>query len=218
LAVLRNDFGLLARAERDERTAARNEPGDTPRSLSPPERAELLSDLDAQVAALADAVSEIVDLARGQTEPESPSAVELGSLVRRAVERTRGINPTVTVQADGPEVTAVVRPGVLERAVTNLVRNAVQVSGDQATVEVTWSHEAEAFVVEVLDRGPGLDPQETPHLFERFFRGAAARNRHGSGLGLAIVAQAATLHGGSVTAADRPGGGARFVLGWPDRD
>ena len=67
----------------------------------------------------------------------------------------------------------------------------------------------------VRDHGTGVDPEDLPHLFDRFYRGASARGRPGSGLGLAIVRQVAEQHGGSVHAANAAGGGAEFVLELP---
>jgi signal transduction histidine kinase len=71
--------------------------------------------------------------------------------------------------------------------------------------------------VSVSDTGPGILPKDLDHLFERFFRGDASRNRAvgGSGLGLAIVKQWVEAHGGHVWAENRPDGGARFTLRLP---
>jgi two-component system sensor histidine kinase MprB len=67
----------------------------------------------------------------------------------------------------------------------------------------------------VRDHGGGIDDEDLPHLFDRFYRGASARGRPGSGLGLAIVRQVAEQHGGGVRAANAPGGGAEFTLQLP---
>ena len=71
-----------------------------------------------------------------------------------------------------------------------------------------------AGAVTVRDHGPGIDPADLPHIFDRFYRAAAARTLPGSGLGLAIVRQVAEAHGGTVTAATA-GGGTRFTLSLP---
>jgi two-component system sensor histidine kinase MprB len=67
----------------------------------------------------------------------------------------------------------------------------------------------------VRDRGPGFDPAELPNVFDRFFRGAGARERNGFGLGLAIVRQVADSHDGSVEAGNADGGGAVVTLRLP---
>src|SRR6185295_10522079 len=71
--------------------------------------------------------------------------------------------------------------------------------------------------VTVRDHGPGVAPADAPHVFDRFYRGAGARDRPGSGLGLAIVRQVAEAHGGTVALEDAPGGGAMFRLALPAR-
>jgi two-component system sensor histidine kinase MprB len=69
----------------------------------------------------------------------------------------------------------------------------------------------------VRDHGPGIDATDAPHVFDRFYRGAGARDRPGSGLGLAIVRQVAEARGGTVRVDDAPGGGALFRLSLPWR-
>jgi two-component system sensor histidine kinase MprB len=71
-------------------------------------------------------------------------------------------------------------------------------------VEVTLTNG----VLSVRDSGPGFDPKDLPHVFDRFYRADKARGLPGSGLGLAIVRQAAEAHGGEVEAGNAPGGGA----------
>ena len=67
----------------------------------------------------------------------------------------------------------------------------------------------------VSDRGPGIDPADLPHVFDRFYRATAARSLPGSGLGLAIVRDVVEAHGGQVMAANRPGGGAQLGFRLP---
>lgn len=230
LTVLRNDLGLLARAESGA-ASSRVELAETRFRQAQPakgaggrltveDRRQLVVDLDTQVAALADAVGEIVELARGAAGSEPARLTDLAAVVDRAVARTRRIAPDVAVEVTvtPPDVSAVVHPATLERAMANLVRNAVQVSAPGGTVTVTLAVGGPELHLDVLDRGPGLEPGELPRVFDRFFRGAAARARQGSGLGLAIVAQAAELHGGTVHAANRPGGGAAFAMRLPRRE
>ena len=69
--------------------------------------------------------------------------------------------------------------------------------------------------VTVTDHGPGISPADLPHIFDRFYRSAAARSMAGSGLGLAIVKQVADSHGGTVTAVSAPGDGAQLTLRIP---
>ena len=95
-------------------------------------------------------------------------------------------------------------PGRINRAVSNLVDNAVKWSPPGGAVELSLAEGA----LTVRDHGPGFDDGDLPRVFERFYRADGARGLPGSGLGLAIVRQAAEAHGGSAEAANAPGGGA----------
>jgi two-component system sensor histidine kinase MprB len=88
--------------------------------------------------------------------------------------------------------------------------NAAKHSPDGGAVEIVLG----GGVLTVRDHGPGIDPADLPHVFDRFHRGANARGRPGSGLGLAIVRQVAEAHGGTVALERAPGGGtlARLTL------
>jgi two-component system, OmpR family, sensor histidine kinase MprB len=102
-------------------------------------------------------------------------------------------------------------PDRLGRAVNNLLDNAAQHSPPGGAVEIALRDG----VLEIRDHGQGVADDELPLLFDRFFRGAHARGRHGSGLGLAIVRQVAEAHGGTVSAANAPGGGLVVRLALP---
>jgi two-component system sensor histidine kinase MprB len=98
----------------------------------------------------------------------------------------------------------------VERAVANLVDNALKFSDEPHGVEIT----VDGTVIEVADRGQGIAPDDREKVFGRFYRADDARPRPGSGLGLSIVAQIAEAHGATVVLLPRPGGGtiARFAL------
>ena len=129
---------------------------------------------------------------------------------RVAARAHRRTGREVTVDADRSIV--VVRRTALERALANLVDNALkfQESG-AAPVEIVVRHGT----VTVLDRGPGLLPEDIPHLFDRFYRSLNARSRPGSGLGLSIVRDVAERHGGTVFARSREGGGSEIGFTLP---
>src|SRR5262249_17317128 len=92
----------------------------------------------------------------------------------------------------------------LERAVDNVLDNAIKWSPPGGTVEVRLA----GGTLTVRDHGPGIDEADLPHVFDRFYRSADARALPGSGLGLAIVKQTVDDHGGSVEIANAAGGGA----------
>jgi two-component system sensor histidine kinase MprB len=111
------------------------------------------------------------------------------------------------VQADLRACVVDVDPAAVERAVANLIDNAVKWSAPDDPVHVTVADGR----VTVTDCGPGIAEQDLPHIFERFYRAPAARGMPGAGLGLAIVGQVATAHHASVTVDTGPRGSS-FVL------
>jgi two-component system sensor histidine kinase MprB len=175
--------------------------------LSPASRQRLLADLESETRELSSLVDELVALATDQAADEPTSTVVLGEVAEQAAERAqRRWGRDIVVTRDGSA--AVVRPQALDRAITNLVNNAIKFSDGPVEVSVAAGR------VEVRDRGPGIAAADLDHLFDRFYRSEAARALPGSGLGLAIVRDMAESHGGSVFAANREGGGAviGFVL------
>ncbi|HJP78733.1 MAG TPA: sensor histidine kinase, partial [Pseudonocardiaceae bacterium] len=106
----------------------------------------------------------------------------------------------------------------LERAILNLLDNAVKFSPPGGHVRVTLRPLGDGTaVIEVADTGPGITEADLPHVFERFYRSADARQLPGSGLGLSIVWQAAQRHGGMAYAGHAPEGGALMTLRLPGR-
>jgi two-component system sensor histidine kinase MprB len=187
LTALRTNIDLLGRA----------------RNFNEEQRDELIGATDQELRELTDLVSELVELATDTRTEEMVEQIDLGELVERVVSRQqRRGEREITLRLDG-DAPIVGRVTLLERAVGNLLDNALKFSPESSVVEV----EVHGTDVEVLDRGTGIDPADLPHVFDRFYRSPTARTVPGSGLGLAIVEQIAELHGGSVTLAPRAGGG-----------
>ena len=179
--------------------------------LGPADRERLLDDVQAQVEELGALVADLIELARGDERSPVTEDVRLDVLAAEAIERAQRHAPDVRFAADlGPAVVEGV-PDRLARAVNNLLDNAAGHSPPGGTVEVSAGPDGLC----VRDHGAGIDPDDLPHLFDRFYRGAGARERPGTGLGLAIVRQVAEQHGGRASAANAPGGGARFELHLP---
>jgi two-component system sensor histidine kinase MprB len=176
--------------------------------LDPAERARLLDDVQAQTAELGALVGDLIELARGDQPSPQTEDVRLDALVAEAVERARRHAPAVRFAAELEPAVVEGVPERLARAINNLLDNAAGHSPPGATVEVR----AGADGVRVRDHGAGIPADDLPHLFDRFYRGAGARERPGTGLGLAIVRQVAEQHGGRASAANAPGGGALFEL------
>jgi len=101
----------------------------------------------------------------------------------------------------------------MQRLLGNLVDNALNHGGGE--VEVTSAVEDDRAVIEVLDRGPGIPPEEAERMMRPFTRMNSARSGGGTGLGLAIVERIAHLHGGEVRLLARDGGGLRARVELP---
>ena len=156
-------------------------------------------------------VAELVELARGEAQQADPEPVRLDLLVEDVVARARRNAPHVRYEATLSETTVDGVPAQLERAISNLLDNAAKWSSPGGTVGVSVSDGT----VVVRDHGPGIDADDLPHVFDRFYRAPAARGLPGSGLGLAIVKQVADRHGGVVEAELPPGGGTLMRLALP---
>jgi two-component system sensor histidine kinase MprB len=181
--------------------------------LEPQEREALRRDALAQVDELTKLVADVVELARGEA-PEAPrEEVDLGDLVATTVARAEVHGRAVGVSFDVDVAPSLVRgaPGRLERAVANLLDNAVKWSPAGGTVEVATA----AGAVTVRDHGPGIPEADLPKVFDRFYRASAARAMPGSGLGLAIVREVVEAEGGTVRAANHVGGGAVVEIRLP---
>ena len=181
--------------------------------LSEADRAALLDDVVAQTEELGELVSDIIELARDGDPGAAVEDVRLDRLVEEAVERAHRHAPGVVFDMTLAPCVVEAAPDRLGRAVNNLLDNAAKHSPPGGVVEVGVARGE----LTVRDHGPGVAPEDAPHVFDRFYRGAGARDRPGSGLGLAIVRQVAEAHGGAVSVEDAPGGGAMFRLALPAR-
>ncbi len=106
-------------------------------------------------------------------------------------------------------------PGRLHQVVLNLLTNAVKFTPAGGRVGVRTGAHIGSVRVEVTDTGVGIPPDELPHVFDRFWRGAAVEGLSGSGVGLAVVDELVHAHGGTVTVESPTEGGARFVVSLP---
>ena len=180
----------------------------TDRALPAGERERLLKDVVEQLGEMTTLIAELMDLARGEQEPASAEDVRLDLLAADAVERAKRNRPGVTFATDLEETLVHGVPSTMERAVANLLDNAAKWSPPGGEVEVAV-RDGE---VTVRDHGPGIDEEDLPYVFDRFYRARSARGMPGSGLGLAIVRQVAEAQGGGVTAERAPGGGTMMRL------
>jgi two-component system phosphate regulon sensor histidine kinase PhoR len=157
-----------------------------------------------------DAKQEVLDVAPCEVQHIVGSVVaDLAPAVEAKKQRV-----IIAVAADAGTIDA--DPAKLHDIVRNLVENAVNYSPEGATVRVDAARRDKWIDIVVSDSGPGIPPADLTRVFERFYRVDKARSRPGgTGLGLAIVRHLVELHGGTVTAENRPEGGARFTLTLP---
>ncbi|WP_338053049.1 HAMP domain-containing sensor histidine kinase [Pseudonocardia broussonetiae] len=207
LTSMRTNLELLAAASR---------PGAP--TLPDADRVEILADVHAQVEELTTLVGDLVELARDDAPLVVHQPVELTDVVDRALERVKRRAGDTAFDVTVVPWTLLGDETALERAVLNLLDNAVKWSPPGGTVTVAMRQlDGWSVLLEVTDQGPGIADEDLPRVFDRFYRADRARTMPGSGLGLAIVRQVAVRHGGAVWAGRGPDGGAQLTLRLPGR-
>ena len=147
-----------------------------------------------------------------------PAPASLADIVRtaaRAMEyplKQQGFELDVKVDEGLPQVC--VDQDAIEQAVLNLLSNAMKYSGDSRRIDLRTRREGDSAVIQVVDRGVGIEPKDQGRLFEKFYRVPTRENRSlpGTGLGLSLVAHIAKAHGGSVRVESAPGKGSTFSI------
>ena len=171
-------------------------------------RTRCVEDLDEMTRMVRGALS----LFRGLNDEEATVAVDIDALLQELQRRYAEVNANVAIEGRAAAPISG-KPLALKRCLGNLVDNALQY-GEHATIAVTDSDDE--LTIRVLDDGPGIPEAELDRVFEPFYRLESSRNRAtgGTGLGLSIARDVAQAHSGSLTLANRTGGGleARLVL------
>ncbi|MCW3159180.1 sensor histidine kinase [Micropruina sonneratiae] len=198
LTSLRTNVELLVADERS-------------RMLPEGARADILRDVAGQLGEFTTLVGDLVLLSREDSMQPHPEPVDLRDVVNSAVARAKRRGPSLTFDVELHPFYLVGEPDLLERAITNLLDNAVKFSPPSGTVHVLLEGDR----LRISDQGPGIPDDELPHVFDRFWRSPSARNTPGSGLGLSIVAQTIKAHGGWVKAGRSAEGGAEFIVRLP---
>jgi two-component system, OmpR family, sensor kinase len=182
-----------------------------------------ISRIESEATRMGGLIDDLLLLARlDEQRPLVRASTDLTLIAREAAEDARARDPgrPVTVDADGP-VSVIGDQRRLRQIVDNLLENAHVHTPAGTPVAIEVGVRDGIAVLAVTDTGPGIDPEQAPHVFERFYRGTppgsgdAAPRTEGSGLGLAIVKTIAETHGGSATVSSRPGKGARFEITLP---
>ncbi|MFF4401867.1 ATP-binding protein [Streptomyces sp. NPDC001480] len=192
LTSLRTNIELLTRSE------------ETGRPIPPADRKALLASVKAQMTELASLIGDLQELSRSEGQRgERVQVVSLEDTVEAALNRARLRGPELTITASLEPWYTRAEPAALERAVVNILDNAVKFSPEGGTIEVRLVDG----VLTVRDHGPGIPADELPHVFDRFWRSPSARALPGSGLGLSIVARTVQEAGGAVSLSRADGGG-----------
>jgi two-component system OmpR family sensor kinase len=188
----------------------------------PDDVAKSMRRIEQEAARMGVLVEDLLTLARlDETRAGERAPVDLAALARDAVSDAHVIAPerAIELHAEGAAGAATVLgdPHQLTQVLANLLRNALVHTPAGTPIEVTVTRDGEQARLEVRDHGPGLPPGDPAALFGRFWRaeGGRERGKAGAGLGLAIVAGVVERHGGTVEAANAPGGGAAFSVRLP---
>jgi len=177
---------------------------------------DFLSRADLEVDRLAQMVEELLELSRIESGevPLAREPVDLTAVVTRAIARLSAqagkqeVVLAAEIEAGLPAVTGDAER--LERAVVNLIHNAIKFTPPGGTVDVSVTLSGASVSVFVVDTGAGISPEDLPRVFERFYKTDQSRHGGGTGLGLAVVKHTVEAHGGTVTAESEPGRGSTF--------
>jgi two-component system sensor histidine kinase KdpD len=182
------------------------------------DRAAFLGTIDSQADRLNRVISDILDLNRIESGVIAPvlHPVRAQSLFEDAKERTAitTVGRGVVIDAP-PEIAVDADASLIAQALVNLIENAAKYSTPGGPIRLRANSAGSSIELTVEDDGPGIAPQDVPHVFERFYRATdQSRRIKGSGLGLAIVKGFAGLSGGSVRVESSPAG-TRFIITLP---
>ncbi len=186
---------------------------------------ETLEIVEHQAARLSRVVDDMFMLARADAGnyPVGMTPMYLDEVIDDVVRAARVVASTRNVSLDPTTVPSAAFTGdedLLRRMIVNLIDNAVRHAPAGSTVRVELDQTDNGYAIAIKDQGPGIPPEIRAHIFERFFRGDAARRssaHDGAGLGLALARWIANAHGGDVVLARSSQSGSTFVISLPTR-
>jgi len=186
--------------------------------FSEDDRAELIQSIADESTKMASLVENLLLLSRlevGAIVEKSPVAIE--PVVERVVSSLKAASPkrAVNVSWDVEPGVVMAQETYLEQILQNLLSNANKFSPIEQPVDVRVGMEGDEVSFKVLDRGPGVDPDEITRLFDSFYRSPSSAGLPGKGLGLAVCKRLAEALGGRIWAAPRPGGGLEVAFALP---
>ena len=185
---------------------------------------EFVADIGEEAQRLTRITEDLLRLTRLDSDLlDAPETVEVAPVLEQVMRMM-----SLLAQEKGTELTyrmeencrVSATKGEVHQVIYNLTDNAVKYSGKNGKVRVELRHEDRDVVLTVADNGPGIPEEDLPKVFERFYRVDKARSRAagGTGLGLSIVQDTVKKRGGTVSAANRAGGGAVFTVRWPEAE
>ncbi|HDN80970.1 MAG TPA: GAF domain-containing protein [Chloroflexi bacterium] len=193
----------------------------TQADLNPALRRSFLETISHEASRLNSLINDFLDLIRLESGRVrlSKKLVHLRHLIEEAVAtvrpqaEARRIKIKIQIPRNLPPIMADERR--LMQVLLNLLSNAIKYNKDEGLVEVKATLKDRAVEVSVRDTGIGIEPEELPHIFEKFYRGSSEQNAFGTGLGLAIAKQITEAHGGTITVESTPGQGSTFTVTLP---
>ena len=182
---------------------------------------DFVTDIGSEAERLSRITEDLLRLTRlDSNQIKPPEVVEVAPVLEQVMRMM-----SLLAQEKGTELTCqtggdcrvLATKGEVHQVIYNLTDNAVKYSGSRGRVRAELRRDGNDVVLTVADNGPGIPEEDLPRVFERFYRVDKARSRAagGTGLGLSIVQDTVTKRGGTVSAANRPGGGAVFTVRWP---
>lgn len=185
---------------------------------------EFVEDIGREAQRLSRITEDLLRLTRLDSDLlDAPETVEVAPVLEQVMRMM-----SLLAQEKGTELTyrmeencrVSATKGEVHQVIYNLTDNAVKYSGKNGKVRVELRHEDHDVMLTVADNGPGIPEEDLPKVFERFYRVDKARSRAagGTGLGLSIVQDTVKKRGGTVSAANRAGGGAVFTVRWPEAE
>lgn len=184
---------------------------------SPDAEREFLCTVDEEADRLDTVIGNLLDASRLEAGAITPAnrPVALDEIVSAAFSSISGLRSPIDVHIP-PELPPVnADPGLLERAVANLITNADNVTPADATVRVTAGLVVDEVQLRIIDRGPGVPPGQREEMFRPFQRLGDTTTDSGVGLGLAVARGTIDAMGGNLAAEDTPGGGLTMVVTLP---
>ena len=194
------------------------------RPRDPDEYRRVLASNLQEVHRLTELAEDLLTLARSDAGVMQPRlqvtdvAERAAAVIERLRPRAEEKQIRLALEANA-DTHAIADPGLIDQLLWNLVENAVKFTSAGGRVDIGVAHEGRQLVIEVRDTGPGLPEEDLERIFERFYRGDAARtpagDASGTGLGLSIVRAIAEVHDGEARALNAPDGGAIFRVSLP---